>query len=205
MTKNATSTLYDYWCQQRTNGEIPNRLDMQPKNLPDILDSVFLLERLNQNDVRIRVAGLTLCEMIGREVRGQSPVTFFSETTRGRMAAVLNNVMNRPTIARLGLATCDKLGNIGQTEMILLPLRSDFGDVSRIIGCVPAPSIGFSAPIRFQIETVDLESVTAEKLDTFGFAEPLNRFLLDGSPNLHSIVGGGVRTKRGSNHLRLVS
>ena len=204
-------TLRSHWESLRINGELPLRADIDPRQIPDVLDSLFILERLNPLDVRVRIAGLTLCEMMGMEVRGQSPMSFFGENTSQRFAAVVADVLERPTIARLGLDTVDKMGNESRAEMILLPLRSDFGDVSRIIGCVTGPANGFTAPLRFHVRVVDMESlnsIDSQKAQSFGFAEQGAGFIMDGTSSFRAISGGGsVRSKRSvqaPNYLKLV-
>ncbi|MEO1918761.1 MAG: PAS domain-containing protein [Paracoccaceae bacterium] len=74
----------------------------------------------------------------------------FDKNTRRRFEAVLADVMNRPNIPRLGLGSIDKMGNEAQAEMILLPLRNDFGEVSRIIGCVTTPTARVHCAGAFQ-------------------------------------------------------
>ncbi|MGE4611529.1 MAG: PAS domain-containing protein [Paracoccaceae bacterium] len=184
-------TLRFHWENLRMNGDLPLRSTIDPRQIPDVLDSIFILERLNPMDVRVRFAGLTLCEMMGMEVRGQSPMTFFDKNTRRRFEAVLVDVMNRPNIARLGLGSIDKMGNEAQAEMTLLPLRNDFGDVSRIIGCVTIPTHGFTAPVRFKVQSVDIETSSTEKSpQSLGFAESKAGFIMDGSSTFHAISGG---------------
>jgi hypothetical protein len=204
-------TLRSHWDSLRINGELPLRADIDPRQIPDVLDSLFIFERLNPLDVRVRIAGLTLCEMMGMEVRGQSPMSFFDQNARQRFAAVVADVMERPTIARLGLDTVDIMGNEARAEMIQLPLRSDFGDVSRIIGCVTGPAEGFTAPMRFHIRNVDMEalnSTASQNTHSFGFAEQGAGFIMDGTSSFRAISGGGsARPKRpvqAPNYLKLV-
>jgi len=203
-------TLRSHWESLRINGDLPLRADIDPRQIPDVLDCLFIFERLNPEDVRVRIAGLTLCEMMGMEVRGQSPMSFFDKNTRKRFAAVVADVMNRPTIANLGLDTVDKMGNEARAEMILLPLRSDFGDVTRIIGCLTGPEDGFTAPMRLHVRNVDLEALnsTDRKVRSFGFAEQGAGFIMDGTSSFRAISGGGaVRTNRpvqAASYLKLV-
>ena len=211
MTNDIINTLRAYWDTLCDQGDVPLRSEVDPRAVPDVLDTLFMLERLNSEDVRCRIAGLTICEMMGMEVRGLSPMTFFTDATRARFAAVMNDVMSVPKIARLGLETTDKLGNASVAEMILLPLRSDFGEVSRIIGCLTPPSAGFTAPVRFHIRTIDLESislkVTPQTNKAFGFAEPSRGFIMDGAPTFSTVksTGNVIRTDRKSGHLKIVN
>ena len=194
-------TLRSHWESLRNDGDLPLRSDIDPRQIPDVLDSLFIFERLNPSDVRVRIAGLTLCEMMGMEVRGQSPMAFFDKSTRQRFEAVITEVMTRPTIAYLGLDIVDKMGNEARAGMILLPLRGDFGDVSRIIGCITAPADGFAAPMRFHVRSVDMEAVdagfTPQGVHNFGFAEPKTGFIMDRNSSFRTIAGGGTeRPKR---------
>lgn len=73
--------------------------------------------------------------------------------------------------------------------MILLPLRSDFGDVNRIIGCVTVPKAGYTAPIRYRINSIDLEPISRQNHNVLGFAEEKVAFDIEGAPALRSING----------------
>ena len=122
-------------------------------------------------------------------------MSFFDKNTRQRFAAVISDVLNRPTIARLGLDAVDKMGNEARAEMILLPLRSDFGDVSRAIGYVTAPEDGFTAPLRFHVRNVDMEalnSTVSQKTQSLGFAEQGAGFIMDGTSAFRAISGGAA-------------
>ena len=158
MTHSTLQTLRAHW-DDICEGDLPPfRSDIAPRTIPGVLDTLFILEQLGPQDTRVRIAGIKICEMMGMEVRGQSPMSFFQDNSRGRFDNILSEVLGQPKIAYLGLDTVDKLGNTGHVEMVLLPLRSDFGDISRIIGCVTTPEKGFTAPIRYYISTVDTEN-----------------------------------------------
>lgn len=189
MTDKTINILRNHWDSVREGKLPPFRSEISPRSLPDVLDTLFILEQLAPNDLRVRIAGLTICEMMGMEVRGQTPMTFFEKHARDRFDAVVENVLTRPTIARLALSTTDKLGNAGNVEMILLPLRSDFGDVNRIIGCVTVPKHGYSAPIRYRINAIDLEPISRRKHNVLGFAEEPAEFEVESAPTLRSING----------------
>ncbi len=194
MTLKAIDTLKDHWDGLREKDLPPMRSDIDPRAMPDVLDSLFILEVMNPSDIRIRIAGLGICEMMGMEVRGQTPLTFFNENSRGRFAAVLADVLNRPTIARLELASTDKLGNVDNVQMILLPLRSDLGNISRIIGCMTKPD-DFKSPVSFQVRAINLESLKSGKSVPETALEEVDQaqtYLMDGNPSLRSIVGNAA-------------
>ena len=111
MTTTTIRTLRSHWQSLCDGDELPLRSEIDPRAIPDVLDSLFILERLNPTDIRVRIAGLTVCEMMGMEVRGLSPMTFFTNSAKGRFAAVASDVLDNPVIARLGLNTTDEAGN----------------------------------------------------------------------------------------------
>ena len=200
MFSDTISILHDHWQGLREGNLPPFRSEISPREIPEVLDTLFILEHLSAGDTRVRIAGLTICEMAGMEVRGLSPSGFFTESASGRFGEVLEAVLDGPMMAELQLGTRDALGNEGQVRMILLPLRSDFGDVSRIIGCVDRAPIGFTAPVRFDILDADVRPILRER--AVGFAEAQAGF----APALRSIngrgAGGGAR--RSADFLKLV-
>lgn len=192
MTNTILDNLQDHWEGLREGKLPPFRSEISPRHLLETLDTLFILEMLAPDDIRVRIAGVKVCEMMGREVRGQTPLSFFDGNARGRFAAVMTDVLNRPTVARLGLETCDSLGNCATAEMILLPLRSDFGDVTRMIGCVTVPDGGYTAPLHYKINTVDLEGVAKparRKKQPQGFAEAKADYTMEPIPNFQTIIG----------------
>ncbi len=114
-------------------------------------------------------------------------------------------------------------------EINLLPLRSDFGMIDRVIGCLHPLSKGRTphraGPLRFRIEQMNVEPViatvgdpnAATPLPLHGFAEAKSTFdfrenthLTDTGPRFRSIEGGLNRNESAETsapsrgHLRLV-
>lgn len=182
-------TLRDHWVGLLEGNLPPFRSEISPKHLPDVLDNIFILEKVAQSDIRIRIAGLAICEMMGMEVRGQSPLSMFADDARVQFDTILHDLLSGPKIATISLTSKDKVDNTGTANMIILPLRSDFGDVNRAIGCIPNPEDGFTAPLRFSIDSFDLEKIAARKPKELnqGFNEPTSTFDLGGNNYLRSI------------------
>lgn len=209
MTHSTIKTLRAHWDEICDSDLPPFRADISPRSMPDVLDTLFILEQVGPNDIRVRIAGLKICEMMGMEVRGQSPMTFFQDNARGRFGNVLSEVLGQPKVVTLGLDTVDKLGNTSHVEMLLLPLRSDFGDISRVIGCVTVPDTGFTAPIRYYISSVNTEDPFKNRPSSdVGFAESAQEFSYESAPSLRTVEGsrsGKTRTSSPKkSHLTLV-
>ena len=53
--------------------------------------------------MRVRLAGMQICEMMGMEVRGMEPMALFEEADRVRFERLINVVMNEPAVVELRL------------------------------------------------------------------------------------------------------
>ncbi|WP_423212173.1 PAS domain-containing protein [Paracoccus yeei] len=144
--------LRAYWDGLRQGRAIPVRADVEPKGMRRALDYAFILERIAPGAARFRLAGRHLIDLMGMEVRGMPVCSFLNTGSRGRLSDVLESVFRGPQIALLHLdspATYGRPAMAGQ--MVFLPLRSDLGDVTRVLGCLVAEGQVGQAPRRFDL------------------------------------------------------
>ena len=184
--KNTIMILQNHWDSLREGNLPPFRSEISPREMPDVLDTLFILEHLAEGDTRVRIAGLQICEMMGMEVRGRAAEGFFTDADSAEFRDLRNAVMQGPDIAHLELEGRDTTGKAALLEMVLLPLRSDFGEVNRIIGCLSAPDTGFAAPLQFSILTAELTPVGRNRRRAPGFA---GKGFAPFTPTLRSIDG----------------
>ncbi len=153
--------LRAYWESLRGGGRaIPMRTDVQPHGIREALDYAFILERIAPGAARFRLAGRHLVDLMGMEVRGMPLCSVLNAPSRGRLSDVLETIFKGPQIAELTLTSAAGYGRpeLGG-RMLLLPLRSDLGDVTRALGClVSAGDIG-RGPRRFDIASDRMEPV----------------------------------------------
>lgn len=174
------NNLFEHWTALRHRSEVPNRCEIDPRVFPDALENTFIFERIAEGDFRARLAGMNLCDMMGMEVRGLSAASFMQRTERTRIEKILEQVLARPAVGELTLTGVDLSGNSVEVNMILLPLRSDMGDVNRVIGCVSYPQKAFNAPLRFAVKAQKLTPLSAlgqnaEEI-AVGFSEKIEPF-----------------------------
>ena len=144
--------LRDYWQSLRVGRAIPTRADVEPRGLRRALDFAFVLERVAPGAARFRLAGRHLIDLMGMEVRGMPLCAFLSPSSRGRLSDVLETVFKGPQIVQLGLTAAAGYGRPALSgQMLLLPLRSDLGDVTRALGCLVSTGEIGSAPRRFDL------------------------------------------------------
>lgn len=152
-----------YWSALRRQGDVPKRSDIDPRGLENILEYTFILERIAPGVARFRLAGNHLSRILGMEVRGMPMTALFSAMARAEAAATLEHIFLAPAIADLSLASANNSGAVPQVEArtILLPLKSDQGDVSRALGVLIADGPLGAGGLRFDIASSNLRRIDA--------------------------------------------
>jgi len=198
------SSLKSYWERLRAGRIAPYRAEIDPRQFEAALENMFIIERVGPDNMRIRLAGMKICEMMGMEVRGMQPGFLVEETDRIRFERLLNVVMNEPSVVELQLEAPHRFG-VYPATMLLMPLRSDFGEINRVLGCTSGDGEVAAAPLAFSIRDVavtpiepsqgsDPKSVLpgfAEEQDGFASAaRPPKLRSIDGNPDAPSRAKG---------------
>lgn len=197
------SVVRAYWEALRNGRDVPYRSEIDPRGIESALEHTFILERIAPRVARFRIAGTHLNDLMGMEVRGVPFTAFFPPEARQEIEALLARVFDGPETAELTLAAELGLGRPAlEGRLILLPVRSDLGDVSRALGCLAVKGHVGRTPRRFTVTAAQLSPVgaTAERPDPAvaapgGFAEPPLAF--------RPRAGHGLRPSERS-YLRLV-
>ncbi|MFN3526193.1 MAG: PAS domain-containing protein [Paracoccus sp. (in: a-proteobacteria)] len=175
--------LHSYWSSLRNGRAIPARSDVDPRGIARSLDYAFILERIAPGAARIRLAGRHLIDLMGMEVRGMPICSFLNGSSRGRLSDVLETVFKAPQIAQLHLrARSDYARPQLTAQMLMLPLRSDLGDVTRVLGCLVAEGDLGVAPRRFDLisdavmPVIDGGKTLTPSPSVIGFAETQDSF-----------------------------
>ena len=152
--------LRSYWDGLRQGRAVPMRTDVQPAGIGRGLDFAFILERIAPGAARFRLAGRHIVDLMGMEVRGMPLCSVLNAGSRGRLSDVLETVFRGPQLADLTLISPAGYGRPQlHGRMLILPLKSDLGDVSRALGClVTAGEIG-RGPRRFDLLEEQVEPV----------------------------------------------
>lgn len=188
--------LHSYWAGLCEGATVPRRSDIDPRRIGGLLSNAFIAERIAPGVTRLRVAGLHLNALMGMEVRGMPLSSFIAPAAREAFALALADLFERP--ARLEIDLYAKAG-LGRPEMtgrlMLWPLRSDLGDVSRALGCLVTQGEIGRASRRFEMRAVRVLPLDAET---------------KGARNIDLLAGGlrdgwhGRGAPRGRAYLRVV-
>lgn len=193
------SSLRTYWERLRAGRIAPYRAEIDPRQFEDALENMFIVERVTPQNLRIRLAGMKICEMMGMEVRGMEPGMLVEEADRLRFDRLVNVVMSEPAVVELALLA-GRRGPPARAAMLLMPLRNDFGEINRVLGCASGPAEIHAAPLVFRIEEATISPIETAPAGTEprqplpGFAEEPAAFAgaaatgpqlrsIDGNPN----------------------
>lgn len=163
-----------YWSTMRKDGDVPRRSEIDPRGIEPLLAEAFVAERIAPGLARLRIAGNHLTDLMGMEVRGMPLSSFLVPAHRDRLADLLVDLFDAP--ATLELELTSEAGS-GQTplvgRMVLMPLRSDLGDISRALGCLVTDGPMGRAPCRFAItrSRVSVIDMPSHGLSAAGFTD----------------------------------
>lgn len=180
--------LRAYWEALRNGRLVPAREEVDPRGIERALQYTFILERVAPGMGRFRLAGMHLCDLMGMEVRGMPLTAFFAAGSRQQVSEACEAVFRDPAIAEADLTSEPGYGRPQITaRMLLLPLRSDLGDVTRMLGCLVAEGPIVRAPRRFEVKDIRIHMLSGQPVatewpqpapqrDIAGFAEPATPF-----------------------------
>jgi hypothetical protein len=140
------------WEALRDGRAAPYRSEVDPRGIERSLEHAFVLERIAPQVARFRLAGMHLNDLMGMEVRGMPLTAFFTPDARPEVGRILETVLAGPHTAELTLCAETGFGRPAiEGRLLLLPLRSDLGDVSRALGCLVTEGPVGRTPRRFDL------------------------------------------------------
>ncbi|KNG95710.1 hypothetical protein ATO11_03255 [Pseudaestuariivita atlantica] len=150
-----------YWAALRDGRQVPDRADIDPRGLEAALDVTFIAERIAPGVARMRIAGFHFSDLLGMEARGISLNALFLPETRTQISHAVDQCCDWPAQVSLALRAPGAMGQPElQGNLLLLPLRSDLGDISRILGVIGVPGQIGRAPRRFAIENITAQPLS---------------------------------------------
>lgn len=188
--------IEQYWEELRNGRLLPSRSEVDPRALEGVLSNAFILERIAPGLARFRIAGSHLTAFTGLELRQMPASVLFGIHSRSVLADALEAVFDEPAAVHMELVSN---GGMMQPdlhgEMILLPLRSDTGEVSRVMGAIVMDGEAGRKPRRLDITRQARKTLTGFSGSTHGGPKPR---VVSRSPE-------PIATERSTgSHLRLV-
>jgi len=159
--KNDTSRiLFAYWNEVRGHRPAPRRFEIEPARIAPILPDAFILERIDHQTFKFRIAGTRLCEQFGRELRGINILDQWDEEDRFILRQRLATIAEQ---AAVGLFEYEAFGSTSdgvRFEMIVLPLVQRDSTIDRFLGAASFEHIG----AHFEMEHLDRRHLLRHEL-----------------------------------------
>ncbi|RPE71502.1 PAS domain-containing protein [Pacificibacter maritimus] len=151
-----------YWDGLRNGRPVPARADIDPRGMQSALEFAFILERIAPGVARFRLAGMHLTDLMGMEVRGMPLTAMFVPESRSKISQAIEAVCETPQITTITLKGERGIGRQSlDAQLLLCPLKSDLGDVNRILGCLQSKGDIGRQPRRFEaVETLSRPLMT---------------------------------------------
>ncbi|WP_254684947.1 PAS domain-containing protein [Tateyamaria omphalii] len=158
----AISQVEAYWEGLRGVRLMPKRSEIDPRGIESALEYTFVLERVAPGMARIRIAGSHLGDLMGMEVRGMPLTSLITPPCRRQISDAIEDVCQRPAVCELRMSAETTVAKPQMdARLLLLPLKSDLGDVSRILGCFVAHGDIGHTPRRFNVVGARIRPISA--------------------------------------------
>lgn len=145
-----------YWLALCDGEQVPMRSQIDPRGMEGALENAFLLERISPLLAKFRVAGSQVSDLMGMQVAGMPFSTLIAPQDRETLGEAMRAVFADPAVLRLQLQAETGYGKPALSgSLLLLPLRSDLGDLSRALGCLVTDGQIGRTPRRFAIASVE--------------------------------------------------
>jgi hypothetical protein len=131
----AVSAALAQWDRLRAGRPMPTRDDLDPRDLAEALEFLFVAEPVAPGVARIRLAGRHLTQLLGMEPRGMPLCALFEAEARAEIAAGIEQVLHHGARVILPLRAAGGLGRPALEGMLaLMPLADAEGRITRLLG-----------------------------------------------------------------------
>ncbi len=130
----ASRELYAYWQERRGKRAAPERADIEPGAIRQVLSDAFILALDGGAGHPFRLAGTRVCALFGRELKGEPFISLWaaaSQPTISDLLAILDDE-RVGTVAGVTAQSAD--GEPVDLELLLLPLSASRPSLARTIG-----------------------------------------------------------------------
>jgi hypothetical protein len=116
--------FYAYWDKMRGNAQAPDRSDIEPSAVRDLLGDIFVLSYDAEAGYPFRVAGTRVCALLGRDLKDQSFSALFTREARREIEDMVAVVAEETLPAIAGLTATSETGETAHLELLLLPFSA---------------------------------------------------------------------------------
>jgi hypothetical protein len=116
--------FFAYWDAKRGHARAPDRSEIEPSAVRELLGDIFVLGYENEAGFPFRVAGTRVCALLGRDAKDSSFSALFAEESRREIEDIVTYVAEEMLAAVAGITATSEDGRTAHLELLLLPFNN---------------------------------------------------------------------------------
>jgi hypothetical protein len=130
----ASRELYAYWEERRGKRSAPERADIEPGAIRQVLSDAFILALDAKAGHPFRLAGTRVCALFGRELKSESFIGVWAAASQTAVCDLLAVLDDERVGTVAGVTAQNADGEPLELELLLLPLSASRPSLARTIG-----------------------------------------------------------------------
>ncbi len=128
--------LYSYWNSMRGERLAPKRFEIEPSQIANILPDTFILERVNPEIARFRLAGTRICEAFAAEFRGLNLFDLFTLADKITLQREFSVIARQGAVGVFEIEGRSQSGRKVDFELVVAPLMHTREVIDRYLGSI---------------------------------------------------------------------
>jgi hypothetical protein len=116
--------FFAYWEEKRGGARAPDRSDIEPGAVRDLLGDIFVLSYDAAAGYPFRVAGTRVCALLGCDLKDRSFSELFAAEGRREIEDLITVVSEEMLAAVAGITATSEDGSPAHLELLLLPFNA---------------------------------------------------------------------------------
>ena len=116
--------FFAYWDEKRGGARAPDRSDIEPGAVRELLGDIFVLSYDGAAGHPFRVAGTRVCALLGCDLKDRSFSAMFAPPGRREIEDIINVVAEEMLAAVAGITATAQDGSPAYLELLLLPFNA---------------------------------------------------------------------------------
>jgi hypothetical protein len=145
--------LVGYWSRIRRGADVPDQTDIDPRAIKRLLPYVFILDAENPARPVYRLAGTSLCERFGFELKGTGFLAHWESQSSASLASLLQQALwLKQPVCLTSIGASAECGMV-EVETVLAPIKFGESGPTRFLGMIQIlsdVSLLRGRPIAFQ-------------------------------------------------------
>jgi hypothetical protein len=116
--------FFAYWDQKRGEAQAPDRSEIEPGAVRELLGDIFVLSYDGAVGHPFRVAGTRVCALLGCDLKDRSFSALFKPDARREIEDIIAVVAEETLAAVAGITATSEDGSPAHLELLLLPFSA---------------------------------------------------------------------------------